>query len=392
MDSRFFASMAIASMLVLGILATAAAATTNAAYAQTDDRWYVGEGAKQDMYVKYRIQEFDTNNNDPFEMTIYFKEQDADGNWIAPTFVQYRGNVYSGTMKLGDNLASLGRGSDIPDDLRRFVGAYGRSLQWLEAFTAKSRPLSLSQPSWGKIAAIGGEEIKPLGKEKVAVPAGTYDATLIGWHKGNRDNKIWVVNDFPYPVKAETYVEVASGNAPIQYAFSLLEVGMGEPELPTGVAEIPEPPLTQGTPRGTFEIELDWEPASIEPGKEVEFGLNFYDNNGFPLERVSYDFVVKDGSGETIEERANQFADFGTSFQKVTFEQGGGKTVTVRVNSVSGQGTGQFTEEVDFNIVVVPEFPVSAALIAAAVIGLAVAMTRLRGTSLGSMFGGRNGI
>ena len=160
MDQRFFASSAIALMLVFGVLSFAA----NAAHAQTDDRWYVGEGAEQDMYVKYRIQDFDTNNNEPFEMTIYFKEQDADGNWIAPTFVQYQGRVYSGTMKLGDNLASLSGGSDIPDNMRSFVGAYGRSLQWLEAFTAKSKPLSLSQPSWGKIAAIGGEEIKPQGK------------------------------------------------------------------------------------------------------------------------------------------------------------------------------------------------------------------------------------
>ncbi|MGI0020386.1 MAG: hypothetical protein ACREAY_07925 [Nitrososphaera sp.] len=377
MDYRFFTSSAIALMLALGIVAAAA----NAAYAQTDDRWYVGEGAKQDMFVKYRIQNLDTNNNDPFEMTVYFKEQDADGNWIAPTFVQYNGRVYSGTMKLGDNLASLGGGSDIPDDLRPFIGAYGRSLQWLEAFTAKSKPLSLSQPSWGK---IGGEEITPMGNEQVKVQEGVYDSTIIGWHEGGRDNRVWVVNDFPYPVKAETYEEGASGNGPVKYKFSLLQEGTGQPDTPANL-ETPTPPLRKSTSSGTFSIDLDWEPRSIEPGKEVEFGFIFTNNQNLPIERVSYNFTVKDAGGNVLEERVNQFTDLSTGFQKFTFDEGGAKTVSIAINSESGQSA----EAVDFGIVVVPEFPTSAAIIAALVIALAIAVTRFRGTSLGSIFGGR---
>lgn len=392
MNSRSFASAAIALILVLaGTLAVAGAATTTA-YAQSDT-WYVGEGAKQDTYVKYRIQEFDTNNDDPFEMTIYFQEQDQDGNWVAPAFVEYKGHVYSGTMKLGDNLAALGGGANIPAEMKPFVGAYGRSLQWLEAFTAKSKPLSLSARSWGKIAAICGEEIKPLGKEQVAVLAGTYEATVVGWHKGNRDNKIWVVDNFPYPVKAETYVEVGSGVPPVQYAYQLIAAGTGKPEMPTEQVEILKPPLNQETPRGTYKVQLDWEPTTIEPGKEVEFAFTFFDSTGFPLQRVSYNFVVTDGDGKTVVDLKNKFTDSGTDFQKVTFDKGGSKTVSVTINSVSGQDTGQFTETADFNIMVVPEFPVSAAIIAAAVIALAIAVTRLRGTgttSFGSMFGGRN--
>ena len=71
MDSRFFAPLAIALMLVLGVLTVA-----GSAFAQSDNKWYVGEGAEQDMYVTYRIQEHDTNNGEPFELTIYFQEQD----------------------------------------------------------------------------------------------------------------------------------------------------------------------------------------------------------------------------------------------------------------------------------------------------------------------------
>ena len=370
--------------MAFGVVAVASA---NTAYAQTDDRWHVGEGVRQDMYVKYRMQDIHTNNNDPFEMTIFFKEQDGDGNWIAPTFVQYKGKVYSGAMKLGDNLASLGGGSDITDEMMPFVGAYGRSLQMLEAFTTESRPLSLSQPSWGKIDEA---EIKPHGSEQAEVPEGAYDATVVGWHKGDRDSKIWVVNDFPYPVKAETYREEASGDASIRYAFSLLEQGTGQPDI-LAQDQVPEPPLSRDTPSGNFKVELSWEPKSIEPGKEVEFGFIFSDNMELPVAKVSYNFTVKDGDGNVLEERANQLTDSSIGFQKFTFEEGGAKTVSITVNSEnSGQSPTQSAETMDFGIVVVPEFPASAAIIAALVIGIVIAMAKFRGTSFGSMGGRRN--
>ena len=44
-------------------------------YSQAEDNnWYVGEGVKKDMYVKYKVSYFDTNNARPFDITIYFKE------------------------------------------------------------------------------------------------------------------------------------------------------------------------------------------------------------------------------------------------------------------------------------------------------------------------------
>ena len=85
------------------------------------------------------------------------------------------------------------------------------------------------------------QEIRPLGNEQVTVPASTYDSTIIGW---NTDNKIWVVNDFPYPVKAETYADEASGNGTVKYAFSLLEEGAGQPDVPANL-ETPDSSAAQ---------------------------------------------------------------------------------------------------------------------------------------------------
>ena len=158
--------------------------------------------------------------------------------------------------------------------------------------------------------------------------------------------------------------------------------------MPAGAAEVPTPPLTGTTGRGDFTITLDWEPASIEPGQPVLFTVSLMDSTEFPLERANYDFVVKNSSGGVIAEFLNQNADaeLGTGTHEVTFNNAGGMTATVTVNSVSGQGTGQFTEFADFRIVVVPEFPFGVALIAASFVALIIVVVRVKGSGLGGLF------
>lgn len=395
MDSRFFAFAAIASVLLLGVVAIAA--STRAAYAQGNDQWYVGDGVKKNMYVKYKIQDIDTDRI-PFTITIYFKDQDDNGNWNAPAYVEVQGKVYQGDLRLADSNLTPLSGGDIPSEMKPYVGGYQNTLTFLEAYASKGSPKSLGQISWGNVAGTGASPIAPAGKEKVTVQGGTFDTTIISYSRGSTVNKIWVSDNFPYPVKALVYAEVTSPPAPVRYQYELVEHGEGQPPKPTGQEEIPTPPIRRSTPTEQYQVELDWDCASctnhksMEPGKPVQFSLSFFDNKGFPTERVSYDFTVTDGDGKSVLERKSQVADSGLAFQTATFDQGGAKTITVKINSVSGVGSDQFIETTEFNVVVVPEFPVSAAIVAAVVIGLVVAVTRFRGTSFGSMFGGKNAL
>jgi hypothetical protein len=274
-----------------------------------------------------------------------------------------------------------------------FIGGYSGSLHWLDAFTTKGAPLSLKAGSWGKTGSIGGPEVKPAGQETITAADQTWDTTIILWHK-NVDSRVWIQNGFPFPIRAEAYADVTTGNPPLQFSIELLETGMGKPEVQTSTDIIPTPPLSKTTGRGTYEIEINWEPASIEPGDTAIFSVALMDDSGFPLERANYDFTVKSADGTVVQEFKNQNADsdFGTGTHEVQFDTAGPMTITVKVNSVSGGTTGQFTESVDFNVVVVPEFPVSAAIVAAAVIGLVVVMTRARGTGLGSLFGTKGAV
>jgi hypothetical protein len=320
------------------------------AYAADDNNWFLGKGAKPNMYVTYKIYEHDTNEGQPFEMTIWFKQQDKTGNWIAPVFVVDQGKVISGTFKLSAlDLTALGT-SILPKEMSPYRNAYANSLQWLASFVPKPGQ-SLSAAYWGKIAAIGGSAISPSGTAKVTLPAGTFDTNVITWHKGV-DNHIWINKGLPYPVKAQTFADVTTGIAPIQYTFDLLAIGQGQPTTPKTQIEIPKPPLTLQTARGTYYIKLFWEPKLIEAANDTKFGILFMDNSQSIIKDVSYSFVITDSNGTVLKDVKDQKALNGNGTQIVKFDKGGPVDVLVSVDAVSGGTNGDFVENAKFRLIV----------------------------------------
>ena len=338
----------LAAFSTAGMLALDKSYLTKSAYA--DDSWYLGKGAQPNMWLTYKIQNHDTNQGQPFTMNIYFKQFDPKNNyWIAPVFVvDQSGNVINGTFHLSDlDLSILGT-SDIPAKLSPYRSAYTSSLQWLAAFVPKPGQ-SLSAAYWGKIASIGGSPIAPGGTAKVTVPAGTFDTKVITYHKGV-DNNIWINKDLPYPVKASTFADVTTGNPPIQYAFDLLAIGKGNPPIPKSQAEASQPPMTLQTGRGTYYIQLLWEPKTIKPGNDTKFGILFMDNSKSLITDVSYSFKATDSDGKVIKDSKDQKAPDGTGTQVVKFMKGGPVDVLVSIDAVAGQPSGEFVENADFNL------------------------------------------
>src|SRR5215218_9414826 len=97
MSYKFVVFALIALVLAFGTLNV-----IKGAFAQGDNNWYPGEGIKQDMYVKYQIEDFDTNEKQPFVLTLYFQQQDQDGNWIVPAVVETDNGVLNGTLKFSE--------------------------------------------------------------------------------------------------------------------------------------------------------------------------------------------------------------------------------------------------------------------------------------------------
>src|SRR5918994_22287 len=335
-----------------------------AASAQQNDMWYLGKGVKENTYYTYKIQDHDTNQGQPFTMTIYFRDFNETGKyWIAPVFVVDKGRVLNGTFHLSDlDLTALGS-SVIPEEMSPYRSAYANTLQWLESFVPKPGQ-SLSAVNWGKIGSIGGSPVNPGGAAKVTVPAGTFDTTLIAYHKGV-DNQIWVNRDLPYPVKAETYADVTTGNPPIQYVYDLQATGQGQPPAPESQIEIPKPPLKIQTARGSYIIQLLWSPEVIRVGQPVEFGTLFTNAAENVVSGVRYGFKVTESDGTVLKDLKNQKADEGTGVQKLTFEKDGPIDIEVTVEAVEGNPMGDFIESSNFGIIVQPSAGGDTAAVAA---------------------------
>lgn len=353
MSRRF--GLALAAILIttaITSVANTSGGIVKNAYGQSEN-WYVGKGIQPNTYYTYKIQT-DVDNGQPFLMTIYFKQFNSAGQyWIAPAYVvNYKGQVITGTLNLSDlDLSVLGT-SKAPDNMQPYLAAYTSSIHWLASFVPKPGQ-SLSSAYWGKIASIGGSPIAPGGSAKVTVPAGTFDTKVITYHKGV-DNNIWISPNLPYPVKAQTYADVTSGNPPIQYAFDLQATGQGQPPIPKSQVIIPKPPLTIQTARGTYYIQLLWDPQTISVGKATSFGIIFQDNSKNIQSGVSYSFKVTDSSGKVIRDVHDQNAQDGTGKQSdITFTKAGPANVLVSIDAVQGQPTGEFVENANFDVVVV---------------------------------------
>ena len=50
-------------------------------------------------------------------------------------------------------------------------------------------------------------------------------------------------------------------------------MGTGQPPIPKSQIEIPKPPLTLTTPRGTYHVQFLWTPTVIKAGQDTKFGL-----------------------------------------------------------------------------------------------------------------------
>jgi hypothetical protein len=217
-----FNSIIVCIILLIAVLGTAiSVGNFDSKKVYADNSWYLGKGVKPGMFFIYRIQDHDTKEGQPFMMTIYFKQYDSKNQyWIAPVYiVDPIGNVIEGTFHLSDlDLSALGS-SQIPPSMIPYRGAYIDSLDWLASFVPKPG-LSLTAPYWGKIVAIWGSAVAPGGSSKITVPAGTFDTTVVSWHYG-ADNLIYVDPNLPYPIKAQTFAAVTTGNPPVQFAFDL---------------------------------------------------------------------------------------------------------------------------------------------------------------------------
>jgi len=193
--------------------------------------WYPGENLKVGDYFKYKVCHAEYKDCTDFWFSMWIEKEVTSGpeDVIRVQVLVEDGNkILKGQMDVG-KVAPEPIGGTVSDNILRYASVYKNSISWLSSFTTAEidqpgkGPKAFSKPSWGKIANIGGEQVSPIGMETITVPAGQYDTILVGWKAGGVTSHINVVDEFPLPVKASTWVQVTEGSSPQEYRFSLHE-------------------------------------------------------------------------------------------------------------------------------------------------------------------------
>ena len=309
----------IVAVLLLGssLISSVSADPFQSGGVDMDGSWYAGEGLKQGDFFSYSLCHVDYKECSNFEMDMWIKGDKQAGSetkWLAEVVV-YDGNKrLVGEMELGKIAPEPTGGSE---ELGLYRGAFKSSVVWLSAFaTSDDRsggkgPKEFRDISWGKIGNIGGEQVIPMAVETITVPAGTWETVQVGWKTGGTVNKVWIVDDFPFPIKAKTFTHVSEGIPPTEYDFQLLEYRENVLESPfTDIISTPDrlaaagcnvnfekdTSLKKPTTNFDYQVHIFYGPEDPVEGCEMQWLIKFiskYDDTEF-LNQVQFDVWVVD--------------------------------------------------------------------------------------------------
>ena len=297
-------------------------AITPAAFAQFQQggvdkpgTWWAGEGLKQGDFFSYSMCHVDYKECTVFEMDIWIKgdkQVGTEDKWLAEVVVWDGSKIVKGEMELGKFAPEPTGGSE---ELGVYRGAFKSSIAWLSAFATGyeeggKTPKAFTAKSWGKIGNIGGEQVIPTAIETITIPAGTFETVLVTWKTGGSTSSVWIVDDFPFPIKADTLTHVSEGIPPPEYTFQLLKYEENvqtdpfEDIIPTDLlleqlgceTHYDKVALKKPTNNFDYQIHLFYGPENPVQGCPIEFLIKFiskYDDTEF-LNQVQYDFWAVD--------------------------------------------------------------------------------------------------
>ncbi len=308
----------VVTILLLGsIISHTASAQFQSGGIHKDGTWYPGEGLKHGDFFSYRICHIDYKECTAFNLEMWIKDDIQVGTetqWLTKVV------VYDGNKRIVGDL-HLSKISTEPtgsnDELDLYSRIFKSSIVWLSSFATSDTslgakgPEEFRAPSWGNISTIGGVQPSPQTIEIVTVPAGSWEAVVVGWRTGGYESKIWVVDDFPFPVRALTYTHVSEGIPPKEYEFELLYYNENVTEDPfegitsninqfeaAGCDVDPAKDVTikKSTNNFQYQIHASYGPEDPVQGCEMYWLIKFLQSNDDMefLNQVQYDFLVVD--------------------------------------------------------------------------------------------------
>jgi len=311
--------------------------------------WYLGENLKINDYFKYELCHAEYKDCTDFWFTMWVEKNVVANNeekLRIQVLVEDGNKVIKGYMDVGKLAPEPTGGSD---NIFSYRSVYKSTITWLSAFATAPTdlpgkgPKEFGDPSWGKIANIGGEQVSPIGLQTIHTPSGEYETIVIGWKTGGKSSHIWVVDDFPFPVKASTWVQVTEGIPPQEYKFSLYDyqenvstnpfVNVVDTEQQKADANCPteyvKEKISTNTNTNSMQVTIFYGPETPKIGCDLEFLIEFKKRYSSDIweNQIHYDILKVDSELVPIasaaeDEGRNKFFSTSGQVQRYWLMQG----------------------------------------------------------------------
>jgi hypothetical protein len=298
--------------------------------------WYLGENLKVGDYFKFKVCHASFKDCSEFLMSMWIEKevfQGGEEKLRIQVVIEDGNKVLKGQMDVG-TVVPEPIGGTVSENIISYSSVYKSSIAWLSSFATGDidqpgkGPKAFTDVSWGKIGNIGGEQVSPIGEETMTVPAGEYDTVVVGWKSGGRTSHIYVVDEFPFPIKASTWQQVTEGVPPPEYRFSLYKyeenvsanpfvnvVDTGQLHAASGCTTNFSNPvkLVKNTNTNSMSVTVFYSPEKPRIACELKFQIEFKKAYASELweNQVHYDILMVDvEDGKTIP-KASAAADEG---------------------------------------------------------------------------------
>lgn len=173
-------------------------------------QWHLGKGAQYNPVMQYdvltnttkfsvKIEFLPTINSDNQTLFVQINPNtDAEINQTVPVNIVYDFN-------------------QVSDNAKPFFTILGKTVFSVRDLAIENKYL-VKGAVWGDMYIRDvHEEIKVTDHTKVSLKFGSLDSYVVSYAEGQKENKLWIVDNLPLPVKAEVYD--ISGN--LLYSYEL---------------------------------------------------------------------------------------------------------------------------------------------------------------------------
>ena len=351
-----------------------------------DGTWYLGEGLKNGDYFEYTLCEIDLNSCLPIELKIWIKgdtQNVSETLWDAQVLVVDGNKIIKGSWGLGKIVPTP---ITFDDDLSDYAIAFKSSIAWLSSYATSNEkdrihgPQEFKSASWGSLGPVGGgleSHLIPNRVESITLFDNTFDSIVLGWYENDDDSEIWIVDNFPFPVKALTFAGINSDSVPVMFEFNLTQYEEGILDDPfENISEtIRQFELLQcdmeffdytsdriSTNTYSMMVQYNYSPILPVNGCDIDWKIYFYSkfNEIEILDQVNYDIWIVDENDNKIYSYAESigkeklFNEFGQVGHTLPVVQSGLVRYAIIVHGLGPEG--QINE--DFGGYAIIEVPV----------------------------------